>query len=343
MEKLKNDDFNQLNEWLKENLTCKNCFVPHLDKIPEINSKGIYFWFMKPEGYEKLSKYIAIKPIEPKYTINCEGVIYDLVYLGTAGTSKKGNSNLFKRFEWHIKEHSESSICSGHISTLRSGLGSLLSDDLILPNTENEINQFMKEFMKLCWIEYPNDKKLIDTDERFLIKGLKPLLNIKNNPNALAASKDNPTKHYKKRRVEIVAKSKSKLNCKKETKTIKKTKNPDDNTPLFAENILTTLENGCVEYFVLQGQDIGEVTRGIEGLPTGKCKITIYDSKNIEFEFTEWDRITGSKKQNIYTYFDNSSTFKDENNKYLSRKKVVKKWMKENKIEEITIKVCAIN
>jgi hypothetical protein len=91
--------------------------------------------------------------------------------------------------------------------------------------SENEINEFMKDFMKLCWIEYPNDKKLIDSDERFLINGLKPLLNIKNNPNALAAASDNPTKHYKKRRVEIVAKSKSKLNCKKETKTIKKTKN----------------------------------------------------------------------------------------------------------------------
>jgi len=218
MEKLKNDDFNQLNEWLKENLTCKNCFVPHLDKIPEINSKGIYFWFMKPEGYEKLS----ISKIESRHTIICNGVSYDLVYLGTAGTGKKGNSNLLERFKWHIEQkHTENNICHGTISTLRSGLGSLLSDDLILPNTENEINQFMKEFMKLCWIEYPNDKKHIDTDERFLIKGLKPLLNIKNNPNALAASKDNPTKHYKKRRVEIIANSKDKIGCKKESKTLK--------------------------------------------------------------------------------------------------------------------------
>jgi hypothetical protein len=204
----------------------------------------------------------------------------------------------------------------------------------------------MKEFMKLCWIEYPNDKKHIDTDERFLINGLKPLLNIKNNPNALAASKDNPTKHYKKRRVEIVAKSKSKLNCKKETKTIKKTKNPDDNTPLFAENIITTFENGCVEYIVLQGQDIGEVTRGIEGLPTGKCSIEIYDSNDILKIFDLYNiRFTGNNEnpnsQNIYTYFDTTCSERLFHiGKY--KKEIIKYWMKENKIEEITIKVCPI-
>jgi hypothetical protein len=338
MEKLKTTEILEVTNWLKENLTCKNCFAPHVDKIPEINSKGIYFWFMKPEGYEKLSKYIIINPIEPKYTISCDNINYDLVYLGTAGTGKKGNSNLLERFKWHIEQkHTESNICHGTISTLRSGLSSLLADDLVLPNTENEINQFMKDFMKLCWIEYPNDKKLIDSDERYLIKGLKPLLNIKNNPNALAASKDNPTKKYKKRRVEIVAKSKSNLNCIKETKTMKKTKNPNDNTPLFAENILTTLENGCVEYIVLQGQDIGEVTRGIEGLPTGKCKITIFDSKNVEFEFIKWTRKTGSKKQNIYTYFDNTASKSSK-----PKKTFISNWMEENKIDEITIRVCPL-
>jgi hypothetical protein len=229
MEKLKSTEILELTNWLSKNLTCKDCFTPHLDKISEIKSKGIYFWFMKPEGYKSLSKYISVHPIEPRFTMNCEGVNYDLVYLGTAGTGKSGNSNLFERFKWHIdQKHTENNICYGTLSTLRSGLGSLISDDLMI--SENEINEFMKDFMKLCWIEYPNDKKLIDSDERFLINGLKPLLNIKNNPNALAAASDNPTKHYKKRRVEIVAKSKSKLNCKKETKTIKKTKNPADNS-----------------------------------------------------------------------------------------------------------------
>lgn len=341
MEKLKSTELGELTNWLKENLTCKDCFVPHLGKIPEIKSKGIYFWFMKPEGYEMLSKYIDIKPIESIYTINCEGVIYDLVYLGTAGTGKDGKSNLFERFKWHIdQKHTESNICYGTLSTLRSGLGSLISDDLMI--SENEINEFMKKFMKLCWIEYQDDIQLIEADERFLIKGLKPLLNIKNNLNALGVATDNPTKRYKKRRVEINANSKAELGCKKESKTVKQTKNPDQETPKFNENILATFENGCVEYFVRQGQDIGEVTRGIEGLPTGKCSIEIYDSNDIDFEFTKWKRKTGSKKQNIFTYFDNSSTFKDEKNKNLSRKKVIKKWMKENKIEEITIRVCPL-
>ena len=112
MQKLKTTEMAELTNWLKENLNCKECFVPHLDKIPAITSKGIYFWFMKPGGYKQLSKYISIKPIEPKYTINCDGLIYDLVYLGTAGTGKEGNSNLFERFKWHIdQKHTESNIC----------------------------------------------------------------------------------------------------------------------------------------------------------------------------------------------------------------------------------------
>ena len=204
-----------------------------------------------------------------------------------------------------------------------------------------------KVIFATCWIEYPSDKQLIDADERFLIKGLKPLLNIKNNPNALAASNDNSTKQYKKRRVEIMANSKDKLGCKQESKTVKKTKNPDNKTPKFSENILVTFENGCVEYFVLQGQDIGEVTRGIGDLPTGKCSIEIFDSNDPLKKFDLYRiRKTGNNEnpnsQNIYTYFDSTCS---ERLFYIGRykKEIIKYWMEQNNIEEITIKVCPIN
>ncbi len=40
-----NTDFDQLRDWLNENLL--NSFRPHIDVIPDSKSKGIYFWFMK--------------------------------------------------------------------------------------------------------------------------------------------------------------------------------------------------------------------------------------------------------------------------------------------------------
>ena len=82
-----NPDFENLEKWLDEKLT--NPFRPNFDEIPNTKSKGIYFWFMKPDGYEKLSNYVEIKPIDSKYSKEIDGVKHDLVYLGTAGTGKK--------------------------------------------------------------------------------------------------------------------------------------------------------------------------------------------------------------------------------------------------------------
>jgi hypothetical protein len=108
-----------------------NSFRPHIDEIPKSKSKGIYFWFMKTEGYNLMSKYIKIKPIDPRYSKEIDGMKYDLVYLGTTGTGKQGNSTLNKRLDWHINQkHRESTINQKQsaLSTLRTGLGSLLSD-----------------------------------------------------------------------------------------------------------------------------------------------------------------------------------------------------------------------
>lgn len=204
-----NADFNQLSGWLKENLN--NSFRPHIDEIPDIKSKGIYFWFMKQDGYKQLSKYVVIKPIDPCYTKEIDGGKYDLVYLGTAGTGKKGKSNLHDRFKWHIlQNHSESNICHGTLSTLRAGLGSVLCEDLILPNTEEAVNSFMKSNMIIFYVEYSDDKNLIDSDELILINGFKPILNLKNNPNA--SLQGNPTRIYKNRRAFVYQNTRFRLN-----------------------------------------------------------------------------------------------------------------------------------
>ncbi len=337
-----NSDINQISIWLNENLTVENSIVPHSDPIPAVTSKGIYFWFIHPDGYQALSNYVIIEPIQPRYSKNIVGTDYDLVYIGTAGTGKKGNSNLSDRLKWHIEQqHTTNATCSGTLSTLRAGLGALLSEDLIVPNTEELVNQLLQIYFKVYWIEYSDDKAEIDNDEAILINILKPLLNIKGNANALANANSNPTQIYKNRRVEIYINTKDRLGCKGENPITREKNNPNDDTPLYSHQVIVKSEDGCIEYFVLKGQHIGEVTRGVEGLPLGKSKIKIYDSSNVNTEFTQWRRVTGNNKdhnaQNIYTYFDNTSSG-DGPPRYI----VIDDWMEANNISEITIQVCPI-
>jgi len=329
-------NFTELKKWLDENLT--KSFRPHIDEIPTIKSKGIYFWFMKQGGYNQLSKYVDIKPIDPCYTKEIGGGKYDLVYLGTTGTGKKGKSNLYDRFKWHIlQNHSESNICHGTLSTLRAGLGSVLCEDLILPNTEEAVNSFMKSNMRIFYVKYSDDKNLIDSDEFILINGFKPVLNLKNNPNA--SLQGNPTRIYKSRRAFVYQNTRFRLNCKGEDNSVlEKINIPTENAPSFQHQVITE-EKDYIMFFVLNNQDISIVTRGIDELPKGKCKIDIWNSNDSNTKFEKWQRTTGKNQdgQNIYTYFSNTSS--DNKTK---RSEIIFNWMQENNIEEITVRVCPI-
>lgn len=334
-----NTSFSELSNILDNQLI--NSFKPHVDAIPNVESKGIYFWFMKQKAYSKLSQFETISPIESTYSKFINGEKYDLIYLGTAGTGKKGNSNLKNRFDWHIQqEHNNSQICSGTLSTLRAGLGALIAEDLILPNTEELVNTFMKNSMILFWVEYPNNNELIDSDEKILINTIKPLLNLKSNSNARLTSIDNSTKSYKRRRALVYKNTRLRLSCKGESeKSMKTFKTPTVKSPNYDDQILD-VNNNCVEYYVSNGQFIDEVTRGIDNLPTHKAKIQIWDSNNTENVFNEWQfRSTGDElkpdAQNIYTYFSNT-----HNN--IKRADVIMNWMNTNQIEEITVRVCSI-
>ncbi len=194
-----------------------NSFKPHVDAIPNVQSKGIYFWFMKQSAYKALNQFVPVTPIEPRYTKTINGEKYDLVYLGTAGTGKKGNSNLKNRFDWHINQkHKESAIKQKQsaLSTLRTGLSSLLSDDIILPSTERLVNDFMSSNMVLYYVEYKNNHNVINNDEKILINTIKPIFNLKNNSNSYKNSISNSTKIYKIRRNLIEKKTKERLNLK---------------------------------------------------------------------------------------------------------------------------------
>ena len=146
-----NANFEDLSAWLNENLTDKNRIKACCEQVKNVpETKGIYFWFMHPDGYKALSNFIAIQPINPRYTKEINGEKYDLVYLGTAGTGKKGNSNLLERLKWHLcQKHFEKTICQKNsaLSTLRTGISSLLSDDLIENQTEEKVNDFSCKYM----------------------------------------------------------------------------------------------------------------------------------------------------------------------------------------------------
>ena len=95
------DTFDTCFEWLVQNLT--KHINASCDQIPkDLKNKGIYFWFMHRDGYDALSTFVTIKPIDPLYHKEIDGVKFDLVYLGTAGTGKKGKSNLRERLQWHL-------------------------------------------------------------------------------------------------------------------------------------------------------------------------------------------------------------------------------------------------
>ena len=210
-----NISLSELSIILNNQLT--NSFKPHVEAIPNVQSKGIYFWFMKQKAYSNLSQFETISPIEPRYTKTINGEKYDLVYLGTAGTGKKGNSNLKNRFDWHINQkHKESAIKQKQsaLSTLRTGLSSLLSDDIILPYTERLVNDFMSSNMVLYYVEYKNNHNVINNDEKILINTIKPIFNLKNNSNSYKNSISNSTKNYKIRRNLIEKKTKERLNLK---------------------------------------------------------------------------------------------------------------------------------
>ena len=274
---------------------------------------------------------------------------YDLVYIGSAGTSRQGNSNLQERLSWHIcQKHTKSNICHGTLSTFRTGLSALIADDFILPNTENEVNELLCNNFYVYWVEYTVNTNDIDHDEKILISQIRPLFNIKNNANARSLANENPTQFYRSRRSMVIRNSRIGLNCTKESeKIMKKCSSPTKDATLYAEQVISETRYGkhnCVEYSVLHNQDIAEITRGIPNLHRGEVKILINDFKNKEEVFGLWEmRKTGNdddfEAQNIYSYFSNSCPAR-LHHIATTRNRIISWWMEDKKIEEIIVKVC---
>ena len=216
------DNFETIKNWLDGTLTDTNSFIPNRDAIHQVLSKGIYFWFMKPAGYQKLSNYLPIQALPTKYSRTINGEQFDLVYLGTAGVRDTGKGNnkghLLERFEWHILNYqNQNHVCSGIMSTFRRTLIPLFSEDLILNNAQSELNTIFSKYFKLYYLPYPGSftevKDRVNKDESILINVIKPIFNIKSNQNAKTLG--HITFQIKKRRNEIEKITKTRLACKK--------------------------------------------------------------------------------------------------------------------------------
>lgn len=308
-------------KWLQQELNDDLSIIPHINLIPDNlhKVKGIYFWFMKSTGYSALSSYVLITPTNNVYKRIINGEEFHLVYLGTAGMGKKGGNDLFGRLKWHIENrHTESSVLNGTLSTLRQGLGALLSNDLILPDTEELINDFIKSYMRVFWISYEGKEHLINEVESSLIQNIRPLLNSKENPNAHSNALPNSTLSYNLRRKSII---KSTLDHLTDTK-----KAQDKEVQIISNN------NNYTEFFVNKNESIADVVKGIYGLPEGKVKFSIVDASDPTHPiFPTWNK-TGAGRQNIYTYFDNTGGSD-------IRYKLIQKHMQDNEIEKILVKV----
>lgn len=348
-----NADFNQLTTWLNENLNDKKSIkacCQEVHKVPE--TKGIYFWFIHPDGYNALN----IKPIEPKYTKVINGVKYDLVYIGTAGvrnnSSGINNGNLNERLKWHLCDNKGvSGLCSGTMSTYRRTLGGIISDDLIANNTQDKIDELLCNYFIIYYVEYPGAfldvKDEVNSDEDVLIDVIRPILNLDKNPNA-----KNPkhiTFEIQKRR-QIVEKDSKKRWCNEKPNANAKTMNSKPNKPKTSNPTITSEEH-CLQFTVNVNQSIHQVINNGQNLNLPiPCKFICRNTLNPNQVVYPsainggWRQTGNIGNQNIYTYFDNTDAAYANNNGYTSniRCEIIQQEMQILGINEITVTVCPI-
>ena len=340
--------------WLNQNLN-KTIIIPTPKNIPLLltDKKGIYFWFMHPDGYKKLSNHIKIKPLDNRFEKTIEGVKYHLVYLGTAGVRNNSNginnSHLRERIEWHILINKEEShLCNVTMSTFRRTVGPLISDDLIEVDTQNKIDGIFEKYFKIFFIVYPGSfldvKDVVNSDEGILIDKFRPLFNLDKNDNAREL--DHITSKIQTRRNLVEKSTKIRLGCNK-TKTPKaknekspKTKRARNKTnKKNSEVAISFIGKNCTEFNVLQNQNIHKVINARNDLPKGECWILLFNSaKPSQLVYASkrkdgWRKTGGIGIQNIFKFFDNSD-------KKIKKWKIVQNEMKEKKIKEITVRVC---
>jgi cytoplasmic iron level regulating protein YaaA (DUF328/UPF0246 family) len=341
-----NISFSELSNILDNQLI--NSFTPHVDAIPDVQLKGIYFWFIKQSAYELLSQFVPVTSIEPRYTKTINGEKYDLVYLGTAGvrnnSSGINNGNLFKRLKWHLDlNKSTSSLCSGSMSTYRRTLGALISNDLIDENAQDKLDKFIKKSFIIYYIGYPGTftqvKDIVNNDESILIKLIRPIFNLDKNPNAINST--NITFQIKERR-QFVENNSKKRWCNEKPKNKTKTKNLISKPIKLKNSNSKGLDyRNCVEFQLARNQNIATIANGISNLHVGPCSIELFyeNSNDVKLYINNGKRNIRTKNRTISEYFNSPDTKKGNIPKW----QIVQNEMNEPNriIEEITVKVCS--
>jgi hypothetical protein len=342
---LQNDiSFSELSNILDNQLI--NSFTPHVEAIPNVQSKGIYFWFMKQSAYDVLSQFVPVTPIEPRYTKIIDNQTYDLVYLGTAGVRNNSNGinngNIFKRLKWHLDENkSISSLCSGSMSTFRRTLGALINNDLISDNVQVKIDNFIKQHFIIFYIEYQGAfidiKDVVDNDESILINLFKPIFNLAKNPNAEIPT--NSTYRIQQRR-QVVENNSKKRWCNQKPNAKTKKIIPKPNKIKSSASKVADYGN-CVEFQLARNQNIATIANGISNLHVGPCSIELFyeNSTDVRLYVNNGERNIRTKNRTISEYFISPDT----KNGNIPKWQIVQNEMNEPNriIEEITVRVCS--
>lgn len=339
-----NSNIADIHKWLGKNLSDKKSIKACCKDVLEVpTTKGIYFWFVKKEGYKELNTFLPIKRDETAYSTKINGSMYDLVYLGTAGarnnSSGTNSGNLQERLKWHLcNTKNISALCNGTMSTYRRTLGALLASDLIDNDLQTILGNFLCKYFYIYYVEYPGSfkdvKNVIDQDEDILIDILRPIFNLSKNPNAKNSA--HLTGIIQKRR-QLVERNSKEKHCNQVA---------SDNTgksSLAKIKIDTAVQmpgnNLCIEFKVKRHQNIAEVASGIIDLPIGPCSIELY-SKNREIIKS----YINGKIRTIRTEGRTVSQFFNAPDANTLKWRLVQNEMndKKNPIDVITVRVCQI-
>jgi hypothetical protein len=344
-----NSKFNQLSSWLTANLNDVyqvDAICTEINKVPLY--KGIYFWFMHPDAYRELSLFVQLNHIIPNIQRNFNGVVYHLVYIGTAGARENQNgenrANLRSRLKWHLCDlKAAAHVCNGTMSTFRRTIGGLMFDDLISNGAQDGIDAFFGKYFKISYIPYHGEQDKIiaeiNDDEVILIKGLTPLFNIRNNPSA--SDKTQMTNKIKARR-RVVEKRTKELYCSKDSSRKEKKGNASNPNGIISSHVDSNSDDN-ISFRVKINELIHEVASRIQNLPIGPCSFIIRDFENpSNFLYCQNNGIAERKirtpGRKISEYFQAPDTaFKDGKT---SKSKVVQREMEIKKINEIVIKFC---
>jgi hypothetical protein len=175
------DNFETIKNWLDGTLTDTNSFTPNPDAIPQVLSNGIYFWFMKPAGYQMLSDYLPIQALPTKYSKEINGELFDLVYIDESYYNQK---TITETLNWHIDKFNDAEGINAlkKSSPLRQVIGALLSHDLIDGDIQNSVSDFIHKNLIVFWVnDFTCDSTKISSTENTLKLGLKPLFVKPNN------------------------------------------------------------------------------------------------------------------------------------------------------------------